>query len=52
MKAEYFEACLILDRLQVELCEDTLYPIPSPKETRERILKAMRLLEKLNDNIH
>lgn len=45
-KKNFYKACMILDRLQVELCEETPYEIPSPKETRERILEAMDLLEK------
>lgn len=42
-----------LDRLQVELCEDTPYEVPSSAECRRRILAAMdyfqevyKLLEK------
>ena len=38
---------MTLDKLQVELCEDTPYEIPSPEETRERILKAMDHLSEL-----
>lgn len=41
------KVAMILDKLQVELCEDTPYEIPSAKETRERILKAMDGLELL-----
>lgn len=41
------KACIILDKLQVELCEDTPYPTPTTKEIRDRILKAMDYLEKL-----
>lgn len=45
----FYQACMILDRLQVELCEDTPYEIPSSNETRERILEAMDHLEKAED---
>ena len=41
------KACIILDKLQVELSEDTPYSIPTAKQTRDRILKAMHYLEKL-----
>lgn len=41
------KVAMILDKLQVELCEDTPYEIPSANETRERILKAMNELELL-----
>lgn len=41
------KVAMILDKLQVELCEDTPYEIPSANETRERILKAMDELELL-----
>lgn len=40
------KACIILDKLQVELSEDTPYPTPTTKEIRDRILKAMDYLEK------
>ena len=40
-----------LDRLQVELCEDTPYDIPSAKETRERILSTFADLQKVWDII-
>lgn len=36
-----------LDRLQVELCEDTPYDIPSAKETRERIKSTFANLQKV-----
>lgn len=36
-----------LDRLQVELCEDTPYDIPSAKETRERIKSTFADLQKV-----
>lgn len=45
----YCKAMIILDRLQVELKEDSPYETPSPKETRERILEAMYKLEELNE---
>lgn len=48
-KKNFYKACMILDKLQVELCEETPYEIPSPKETRERILQAMDLLEKCDE---
>ena len=40
-----------LDRLQVELCEDTPYDIPSAKETRERIKSTFADLQKVWDII-
>ena len=43
------EACLVLDKLQVELCDDTPYPIPSNEEIRSRILKAMDYLDMLSN---
>lgn len=44
---QFAKIAMILDKLQVELCEDTPYETPSAKETRERILKAMDGLERL-----
>ena len=38
-------ACLKLDRLQVELCKETPYKVPDLKETRNRILEVMAYLE-------
>lgn len=40
-----------LDRLQVELCEDTPYDVPSAKETRERIMSTFADLQKIYDII-
>lgn len=45
---EMAAACLALDRLQVELSPKSPYKTPSPKECRERILKAMDHLEKVS----
>ena len=42
------QAQIQLDKLQVELHEESPYPTPSTKETRERILKAMDSLEKIS----
>jgi hypothetical protein len=47
-KNKIYQASMILDKLQVELCEDSPYEIPEPKEIRQRILKAMDLLEKVS----
>ena len=41
------KANMMLDRLQVELCKDTPYEIPDAESTRERILKAMDIYDKL-----
>lgn len=41
------QACMTLDKLQVELHEDTPYEIPSTDQIRKRILKAMDYLEEL-----
>lgn len=40
-----------LDRLQVELCEDTPYEVPSANETRERIISTFEDLQKIYDII-
>lgn len=45
---EMAAACLALDRLQVELSPKSPYKTPSPKECRERILRAMDHLEKVS----
>lgn len=45
---EMAAACLTLDRLQVELDPGSPYKTPSPKECRERILRAMDRLEKVS----
>ena len=44
-------ATMVLDRLQVELCEDTPYDIPSAKEARERIISTFADLQKVWDII-
>lgn len=44
-KKALLKALMTLDRLQVELHEETLYKTPSPEETRERVLKAMDAIE-------
>lgn len=41
------KASSVLDKLQVELCDDTPYPIPSNEEIRNRILKAMDYIDEM-----
>lgn len=41
------EACIRLDKLQVELHPETPYETPGPEETRSRLLEAMDFLEQL-----
>ena len=41
------KACAILDKLQVELCDETPYEIPPTAVIRDRILCAMDYLDKL-----
>lgn len=48
-KTKFYNACMMLDRLQVELCKDTPYDIPTAEKTRERILKAMDLFEEFDN---
>lgn len=46
------QACIGLDRLQVELHPDTPYETPTPEETRGRLLEIMdylRLIEQGED---
>ena len=40
---------IALDKLQVELCEDTPYEVPSAAECRRRILAAMCYLQEVHD---
>ena len=40
---------IALDKLQVELCEDTPYEVPSSEECRRRILAAMCYLQEVHD---
>ena len=38
---------IALDRLQVELCKDTPYEVPSSAECRRRVLAAMDYFEEV-----
>ena len=40
-----------LDKLQVELCEDSPYDVPDAKSTRARILSTFDSLEQLSEFI-
>lgn len=44
-------ATMKLDRLQVELSDETPYPIPDAKQARERILATFDELKKVSDFI-
>ena len=43
------KSMIMLDMLQVELCEDTPYEVPSAAECRRRILAAMGYLQVVHD---
>lgn len=38
---------MTLDKLQVELCEETPYEIPSAEQTRKRILSTFDSIERI-----
>lgn len=46
------KVCMTLDRLQVELCEDTPYPVPGAQETRKRILSTFDGLKTIEEFIN
>jgi len=46
------KVCMTLDRLQVELCENTPYPVPDAQETRKRILSTFDGLQAVEEFIN